>query len=96
MASTSQRHEIALKQESHLISIFISLMSDHQITYLIFLQEQDSPDSFFSFAIEISDDEGKEAISSQAVGISSAEVKAKLEKLVGFTAPRYCPIGRRL
>jgi hypothetical protein len=36
----------------------------------------------FSFAIEIFDDEGKEAISSQAVGISSAEVKAKLEDLL--------------
>ena len=35
----------------------------------------------FSFAIEISEDEGKEASSSQAVGISSAEIKAKLEDL---------------
>jgi len=35
----------------------------------------------FSFAIEISEDEGEEASSSQAVGISSAEIKAKLEDL---------------
>ena len=57
-------------------------MSDHQITYLIFLQEQDSPDSLFSFAIEISDDEGEEA--SQAIGISSAEIRAKLEDLLAL------------
>jgi len=32
----------------------ISLTFDHQITYLLFsFQEQDSPDSLFSFAIEI-------------------------------------------
>jgi len=36
----------------------------------------------FSFAIDISDDEGEEASSSQAVGISSAEIKAKLEDLL--------------
>jgi len=35
----------------------------------------------FSFAIEISEDEGVEASSSRAVGISSAEIKAKLEEL---------------
>jgi len=35
----------------------------------------------FSFAIEISEDEGEEASSSRAVGISSAEIKAKLEDL---------------
>jgi len=35
----------------------------------------------FSFAIEISEDEGEEASSSQAVGISSAEIRAKLEDL---------------
>jgi len=33
----------------------------------------------FSFAIDISDDEGEEASSSQAVGISSAEIEPKLE-----------------
>jgi hypothetical protein len=59
-------------------------MSDHQLTYLIFLQEQDSPDSLFSFAIEISDDEGEEASSSPAVGISSAEIRAKLEDLLAM------------
>jgi len=35
----------------------------------------------FSFAIEISEDEGKEASSSRAVGISSAEIRAKLADL---------------
>jgi chromosome segregation ATPase len=38
----------------------------------------------FSFAIEISDDEGEEASSSQAVGISSAEIRAKLEDLLAL------------
>jgi hypothetical protein len=38
----------------------------------------------FSFAIDISDDEGEEASSSQAVGISSAEIKAKLEDLLAL------------
>jgi len=51
---------------------------------LSFFQEQDSPDSLFSFAIEISDDEGEEASSSQAIGISSAEVKNKLEDLLAL------------
>jgi len=44
-------------------------------------QEQDSPDSLFSFAIDISEDEGEEASSSRAVGIVSAEIRAKLEEL---------------
>jgi len=35
----------------------------------------------FSFAIDISEDEGEEVSSSQAVGITSAEVRAKLEEL---------------
>ena len=35
----------------------------------------------FSFAIEISEDEGEEASSSRAVRISSAEIRAKLEDL---------------
>ena len=35
----------------------------------------------FSFAIDISEDEGEEASSSRAVGISSAETRAKLEDL---------------
>jgi len=38
----------------------------------------------FSFAIDISDDEGEEASSSQAVGISSVEIKAKLEDLLAL------------
>ncbi|XP_021315604.1 uncharacterized protein LOC110434924 [Sorghum bicolor] len=47
-------------------------------------QEQDSLDSLFFFAIEISDDEGEEASSSQEIGISSAEVRAKLEDLLAL------------
>jgi len=35
----------------------------------------------FSFAIDISEDEGEEASSSRAVGITSAGIKAKLEEL---------------
>jgi len=35
----------------------------------------------FSFAIDISEDEGEEASSSKAVGITSAEIRAKLEEL---------------
>ena len=38
----------------------------------------------FSFAIKISDDEGEKASSSQAVGISSAEIRAKLEDLLAL------------
>jgi len=38
----------------------------------------------FSFAIEISDDEVEEASSSQAVGISSADIRAKLEDLLAL------------
>jgi len=48
------------------------------------LQEQDSPDSLFSFAINISDDEGDEASSSKAIGITSAEIKTKLEDLLAL------------
>jgi len=35
----------------------------------------------FSFTIDISEDEGEEASSSRAVGITSAEIRAKLEEL---------------
>jgi len=35
----------------------------------------------FSFVIDISEDEGEEASSSRAVGITSAEIRAKLEEL---------------
>jgi len=38
----------------------------------------------FSFAIEISDDEGEEESSSQAVGISLAAIRAKLEDLLAL------------
>ena len=51
---------------------------------LSLFQEQDSLDSLFSFAIDIFDDEGEEASSSQAVGISSVEIKAKLEDLLAL------------
>ena len=44
------------------------------------MQEQDSPDSLFSFAIDVSEDEGEEASSSRAVGVTSAEIRAKLEE----------------
>jgi len=57
-------------------------MFDHRITYFIFpFQEQDSPDSLFSFAIDISEDEGEEASSPRAFGITSAEIRTKLEEL---------------
>jgi len=57
-------------------------MLDHRITYFIFpFKEQDSPDSLFSFAIDISEDEGEEASSSGAFGITSAEIRTKLEEL---------------
>ena len=54
------------------------------LTYILVPQEQDSPDSFFSFAINISDDEGEEASSSLALGIASAEIKSKLEDLLAL------------
>jgi len=38
----------------------------------------------FSFAIDISDDEGKEASSSKALGITSAEIKSKLKVLLAL------------
>jgi len=38
----------------------------------------------FSFAIDISDDEGEEASSSKALGITSAEIKSKLEDLLAL------------
>jgi len=82
-ASSSQRQEIALKQVSR--SAFISSIcrfSEHELTHSVFLsQEQDSPDSLFSFAIDISEEEGEEASSSHTVGITSAEIRAKLKEL---------------
>jgi len=38
----------------------------------------------FSFAIDISDDDGEEASSSLALGIASAEIKSKLEDLLSI------------
>jgi len=74
-----------LKQVSYLIIIFYftSTSPSNNLSPFLF-QEQDSPDSLFSFAIEISDDEGEEASSSQAIGISSAEIRAKLEDLLAL------------
>ena len=54
------------------------------MTYLIFPEEKDSLDSLFSFAIEISNDEVQEASSSQAIGTSSAEIRAKLEDFLAL------------
>jgi len=54
-----------------------------KLIFIVF-QEQDSLDSLFSFAIDISDDEGEEVSSSQAVGISSAEIKTKLEDMLAL------------
>ena len=48
------------------------------------MQEQDSPDSLFSFAIDVSEDEGEEASSSRAVGVTSAEIRARLEELLAL------------
>ncbi|XP_066353170.1 uncharacterized protein [Miscanthus floridulus] len=48
------------------------------------LQEQDSPNSLFSFAIDISDDDGEETSSSLALGTISAETKSKLETLLNL------------
>jgi hypothetical protein len=38
----------------------------------------------FSFAIDISNDKGEEASSSKALGITSAEIKSKLEDLLAL------------
>jgi len=74
-----------LKQVSYLIIIlhFTIISSSNNLSPFLF-QEQDSLDNLFSFAIEISDDEGEEAISSQAIGISSAEIRTKLEDLLAL------------
>jgi len=84
-ASTSERREIALKQVSYLIITFCftNISSSNNLSPFLF-QEQDSPDSLFSFAIEVSDDEGEEASSSQAIGISSTKIRAKLEDLLAL------------
>ena len=59
----------------------LSVLDDKNNLFGLLFQEQDSPDSLFSFAIEISEDEGEEASSSRAVGISSAEIRTKLVDL---------------
>jgi len=63
-----------------IILYFINISSSNNSLPFFFL-EQDSPESLFSFAIKISEDEGEEASSSQAVGISSAEIRVKLKDL---------------
>jgi len=74
-----------LKHVGYLIFIlyFINISSSNNLSPFPF-QEQDSPDSLFSFAIEISNNEGEEASSSQEIGISSAEIRAKLEDLLAL------------
>ena len=52
----------------------------NNLFYFLF-HEQDSPDSSFSFTIEISEDEGEEVSSSQAVRIKSVEIRTKLADL---------------
>jgi len=64
-----------------IIILYFTNISSSNNSFPFLFHEQDSPDSLFSFAIEISEDEGEEASSSQAVGISSAEITAKLEDL---------------
>jgi len=63
-----------------IILYFTNISSSNNLSPFLF-QEQDSPDSLFSFAFEISEDEGEEASSSQAIEISSAQIRAKLEDL---------------
>jgi len=94
LASTSQRREIALKPVSYLIPILYitNIWSSNNLSPFPF-QEQDSPDSLFSFAIEISDDEGEEASSSQAIRISSAEIRAKLEDLLALLHQDTAQLG---
>nr|AGT16077.1 hypothetical protein SHCRBa_014_L10_F_80 [Saccharum hybrid cultivar R570] len=53
-----------------------------QVQEIALKQEQDSPNSLFSFAIDVSDDDGEEASSSLALGTISAEIYAKLEALL--------------
>jgi len=51
---------------------------------LLFFGTRQPPDSLFSFAIDISDDEGQEASSSLALGIATVKIKYKLEDLLGL------------
>jgi len=66
-----------------IILYFTNISSSNNPSPFLF-QKQDSPDSLFSFAIEITEDEGEEASSSQAFGISSAEIRTKLEDLLAL------------
>nr|AGT16306.1 hypothetical protein SHCRBa_026_B05_R_50 [Saccharum hybrid cultivar R570]AGT16331.1 hypothetical protein SHCRBa_026_F17_F_200 [Saccharum hybrid cultivar R570] len=55
-----------------------------QMQEITLKQEQDSLNSLFSFAIDVSDDDGEEANSSLALGTISAEIKSKLEALLNL------------
>jgi len=66
-----------------IILYFTNTSSSNNLSPFLF-QEQDSPDSLFCFAFEISKDEGEEASSSQAIRISSAEIRAKLKDLLAL------------
>ena len=83
--SSSERQEIALKQVSHLVWPICIIHTCLRLTHLLSIfQEQDSPDSLFSFVIDISDDEGEEASSSLALEAISVEVRSKLEDLLNL------------
>jgi hypothetical protein len=84
-APSSQAQEIALKQVNQLIVWFIiSPVSQTRFLILFISQEQDSPDSLFSFAINVSDDDGEEASSSLALGTISSDTYGKLEALLNL------------
>jgi len=86
VTSLSHRQEIALKQVSYPIYLILyhSYLTPTNSFFSSGFQEQDSPNSLFYFAIDISDDEGEEASSSLALGIASAEIKSKLEDLLAL------------
>ena len=64
------------------MTLCILLIFRHQITHLLSsFRNKILLTSCSPFAIEISEDEGEEASSSQVVGISSVELRAKLEDL---------------
>ncbi|XP_066396439.1 secreted protein CSS1-like [Miscanthus floridulus] len=62
----------------------LQVASSSQAQEIALKQEQDSPNSLFSFAIDISDDDGEETSSSLALGTISAETKSKLETLLNL------------
>ncbi|XP_066363546.1 uncharacterized protein [Miscanthus floridulus] len=62
----------------------LQVASSSQAQEIALKQEQDSPNSLFSFAIDVSDDDGEETSSSLALGTISAETKSKLEALLNL------------